>query len=133
MADIGVRIKELREALNLSQDDLAQKVGYKSRSSINKIELGKTDISQSKIQDFANALKTTPAYLMGWEPGENIIAHYDISNAGKHFENQKELLNYFDKLNSIGEKEAIKRIEELTHLSKYTDNQQPLLKEITKN
>ena len=36
--DIGERIKLRREELNLSQDELAKKVGYKSRSSINKIE-----------------------------------------------------------------------------------------------
>lgn len=72
MTNIGDRIKERREALNLSQYELAQKVGYKSRSSINKIELGKTDISQSKLQEIADVLETTPAYLMGWEEEEKI-------------------------------------------------------------
>lgn len=64
--DLGKRIRERREELNLSQDELAKKLGYKSRSSINKIELGKNDITQHKIADFAKALQTTPAYLMGW-------------------------------------------------------------------
>ncbi|PYG90167.1 transcriptional regulator with XRE-family HTH domain [Ruminiclostridium sufflavum DSM 19573] len=60
------RIKSRREELNMSQEELAAKMGYKSRSSINKIELGKSDIPQSKIASFAKALQTTPAYLMGW-------------------------------------------------------------------
>lgn len=51
----------------MSQDELAKKLGYKSRSSINKIELGKSDITQHKVVAFANALQTTPAYLMGWD------------------------------------------------------------------
>lgn len=65
--DIYQRIRNRREELGMSQDDLAQKMGYKSRSSINKIEMGLNDISQSKVAAFAEALDTTPAYLMGWE------------------------------------------------------------------
>ena len=51
----------------MSQEDLAKLLGYKSRSSINKIEMSKNDITQSKIAAFARALHTTPAYLLGWE------------------------------------------------------------------
>ena len=65
--DIYQRIRNRREELGMSQDDLAQKMGYKSLSSINKIEMGLNDISQSKVVAFAEALDTTPAYLMGWE------------------------------------------------------------------
>lgn len=59
-------IKKLRLEQNMTQDELAQKVGYTSRSSINKIEAGKVDLSQSKIIEFASALGVTPAQLMGW-------------------------------------------------------------------
>ena len=38
------RIRRRREELGLSQDELAKKLGYKSRSSINKIEKGENDI-----------------------------------------------------------------------------------------
>ena len=65
------RIRIRREALGMSQQDLAYKLGYKSRSAINKIESGLRDINQSKISDFASALNTTPAYLMGWEETPN--------------------------------------------------------------
>ena len=63
----GTRIRQLREALGLSQDDLATLLNYKSRSSINKIELGERNLTQSKIKTIADALHTTPAYIMGWE------------------------------------------------------------------
>ena len=59
------RIRARREELNLSQDELAKRMGYKSRSTINKIELGINDVSQSKIVSFAEALDTTVGYLMG--------------------------------------------------------------------
>ena len=61
------RIKQRREELGISQDELAKMLGYKSRSTIAKIEKGENDITQSKIAAFAKALQTTPSYLMGWE------------------------------------------------------------------
>ncbi len=67
MLDVYKRIKDLRVALGMSQGELAQKTGYNDRSSIAKIEAGKVDLTQSKIVSFANALNTTPSYLMGWE------------------------------------------------------------------
>ena len=64
--EIGDRIKSRREELGMSQEELAKKVGYKSRSSVNKIEIDERGLPQSKIVLFAKALETTPAYLMGW-------------------------------------------------------------------
>lgn len=64
---IGDRIRARRIELNMTQDELAQKLGYKSRTSINKIELGNHNLTQSKIKAIADALETTPSYIMGWE------------------------------------------------------------------
>lgn len=72
MKTVGKRIKDKRESLNLTQDELAKKLGYKSKSTINKIEKGINDVSQSKLMEFAKVLKTTPSYLMGWEEQEEI-------------------------------------------------------------
>lgn len=58
------RIRDLRLEQNMSQEDLAHKVGYKGRSMIARIESGQVDISQSKVKAFANALNTTIDYLM---------------------------------------------------------------------
>ena len=66
------RIRKLRIEANMTQDDLAHAMGYKDRSMITKIESGKVDISQKKIDDFARVLHTTPAYLMGWETDEGL-------------------------------------------------------------
>ena len=63
---IGERIKYRREELGLTQEELAKKCGYKSRSSINKIELSR-ELPLKKISLMADALETTPSYLMGWE------------------------------------------------------------------
>lgn len=64
---IGGKIRSRRIEMNMTQEDLAAKVGYTSKSTVNKIELGINDIPLSKVRDFARALETTESYLMGWE------------------------------------------------------------------
>lgn len=50
-------------------------VGYKDRSSIARIEAGERDVRQNKIIAFSAALRTTPAWLMGYDektaPGDH--------------------------------------------------------------
>lgn len=60
------KIKALRVQRKISQEQLAKLTGYSDRSTIAKIERGKIDLSEHKIKIFAQALGTTPAYLMGW-------------------------------------------------------------------
>ncbi len=67
MEHIGHKIRARREELHLTQQQLADRMGYKSKSTINKIEMGKADVSQSGVRRFADALSTTISYLMGWE------------------------------------------------------------------
>lgn len=74
---IGQRIKQRREELCMSQDELAKKIGYKSRSSINKIELDLYNLKQSKIKAIADALETTPSYIMGWDE-EDETANFEL-------------------------------------------------------
>mgnify|MGYP003594759834 CR=1 FL=1 len=64
---IGQRVKIRREELGMSQEELATKVGYKSKSSINKIELGFRVLTQSKIKVILNVWETPPSYIMGGE------------------------------------------------------------------
>lgn len=90
MSTIGSRIRNRREELGLSQDELGKRLGYKSRSSINKIELDQRNLTQSKIKAIAEALETTPAYIMGWdEPDQKL---------------DKENLKFFDNLFPIERK-----------------------------
>jgi repressor LexA len=69
----GERVRARREQLDMTQDELAKKLGYKSRSSVNKIELDQRNMKQSQIVSLANALQTTPGYLMGWKENEHPI------------------------------------------------------------
>ncbi|MBQ0090306.1 MAG: helix-turn-helix transcriptional regulator [Prevotellaceae bacterium] len=72
MSNIGERIRTIRERRNMSQLELAEAVGYKTASAINKIEMGLRDLSQSKIKLFAEALNIEPSELMGWDSQNNI-------------------------------------------------------------
>ena len=71
MLDVYKNIKRIRELKGISQDELARAVGFKSRSSINKIEQGVNDITQSKLVAIANALSVSPGELMGREAKES--------------------------------------------------------------
>lgn len=70
MSTVGENILLMRKRLGWTQEELAKRMGYKSKSTINKIELGINDIPQSKIVKFADVLGTTPAHLMGWSEDE---------------------------------------------------------------
>ncbi|WP_278554722.1 helix-turn-helix domain-containing protein [Parvimonas micra] len=64
---LGDRVKQKREEMGLSQEELADKMGYKSKTSIHKIEQGITDLPLSKVEELAKVLNVTTSYLMGWE------------------------------------------------------------------
>lgn len=105
---IGKRIKERRIELGLSQEELAYKLGYTSRSTINKVELGKSDVTQSKVVEYAKALDTTPAYLMGWEDDEKLrILTEQITNERKPCD---DLIEYIQDLNEDEVQSVIKYI-----------------------
>lgn len=72
MLELYQNIRNRRKELGMSQDELAKKVGYTSRSTIARIENGEIDISRSKIIAFAEALKTTPMDLLGWSDDGDI-------------------------------------------------------------
>ena len=101
------RIRDLRIQQRLSQTDLAKKMGYKSGSMITKIESGAVDISQKKILAFANALNTSPAYLMGWTD----VVHPTISEELTNDEST--LIESYRSLSPRGKDLLIERSEEL--------------------
>ena len=65
MSELSRRIRHRREELGLSQEELADRMGYRSKSSITKLEKGVNDLPQSKLEELAAALHTTSAWLLG--------------------------------------------------------------------
>ena len=111
MLDLYKNIKMRRIELNLSQEQLASKVGYTSRTSIAKIEAGEIDLPQSKIVLFAKALQTTPEWLMGWNRPKDEIDK-------KGLELHPDFVPGKGYLPTVNDLEKI-TISELEHLKKY--------------
>lgn len=82
---LGEKVKLKREELNLSQEELAEKMNYKSKTSIHKIEVGITDLPLSKVKELAAVLKTTPAYLMGWEDKKEEKSNLNIDTINSDY------------------------------------------------
>lgn len=62
---VGDRIKEQRELLGYSQEELANKMGI-SRQAISKAEKKEGSLTTAKVKKYAEALGCSEAYLMGW-------------------------------------------------------------------
>lgn len=95
MESVGDRIRNKRIELGMTQDDLAKKVGYKNRSSINALEKS-TVIPIKKLTAIANALDVEPSYLMGWEKPEYKTGEIAEPPAQYHYG-----LSYEDYMNQI--------------------------------
>lgn len=118
--DIGSRIKTLRLENNLTQDELAQKLGLK-KAAIHKYENGLVEnIKRSVIKKMADIFQVSPCYLLGWEDSTS-----NKSKSSNLKDDETTLLSNYNKLNDIGKKEASKRVAELTQINIYIkDNSQ---------
>lgn len=64
---IGTRIKFMRKKLGYSAEELGELIG-KDRATIYRYEKGDIEnLPYSVIEPLSNALKVTPAFLMGWQ------------------------------------------------------------------
>ena len=125
---IGQRIKSRREELGMSQEDLAHRIGYKSKSSINKIELDIQQLRQSKIKQIADALETTTDYIMGWSEKKNDEPKekHDVTDITDLIKNQYgsdvyELVQLYSKLNEAGKNKIMEELRDTAALPKHTE------------
>lgn len=63
---IGDRVRNKRLELNMTQEELALKMGYKGRSTVNKME-NATELTLKIVKKLCKALDCSEAYIMGWE------------------------------------------------------------------
>ena len=74
---IGEKIRKRRIELGLTQEQLAHRLGYKSKSTINKIELNVHDVSQTNLMRIANVLGLEPIELID-EPVHDSYSRAEI-------------------------------------------------------
>ncbi len=111
-------------------EPLSEKYGVKiGKSDLSQYVNGKTEPSQDKLIILGMALDVSEAWLMGFDVPMERKSATDVSSIeiiknkslDELTEDEKNLLTAYQKLNSVGKQEAIKRISELTSLSQYTD------------
>ena len=100
-------IRARRMALHMTQQELAARLGYKSTSTIAKIEAGINDIPQAKIIAFARALATTPGALLGLGVEHGAITEKNIvrslpENNVFLTDQERTLIEKYRKLNEAG-------------------------------
>lgn len=101
--EIGKNIKKYREISNMSQDELAKKLGYKTRSSIALIEAGRRDLPYKKMQTAASALNTTVPKILGLsdaDPSFNTSKLIKRESVYITDPREEKLINDFKKLSS---------------------------------
>ena len=107
-------IKLLREKNDLTQEELAQKLGLK-KAAINKYENGSVEnIKKSIVQEMAKIFDVSPSYIM--------FGEIEDENKIKLEDREKSLLDDYRLLNTDGQKEANKRVKELTLIPFYKEN-----------
>ncbi len=71
---VGQRIKERRKEMKISADELGKRIG-KNRATVFRYENGDIEkLPLDVLEPIANALDTTPQFLMGWEDKKNTTA-----------------------------------------------------------
>ena len=109
---VGANIKKRSFELNMSQQDLADAMGYKTRSTIAKIESGENDVTHKRLAKFAEVLDTTVEALMGISTPVTLTTSYSttptdkrnkavaiILAGGKSIRNHKNIPNQFIDIN----------------------------------
>lgn len=133
---IGEKLKELRIERGWSQEQVANYLGYKSRSTVNKIELGINDLTQSKILAFAKLFHIEPGNLLTDEPlnMEEIKSRWIQADHEEFISKQvvtlQTIKDYWGKeavqalqilngLNEDGVKKALSALEDISEIPKY--------------
>lgn len=153
MAEIGKRIKELREKAGLTQQQLADMDSLRvQRSLVGFWEIGKRDLNSNQIIALANIFNVSCDYILrGIEP-ENITISKDLGLSNKAIKRlkddvkkEKEILSsenkdiIYDKslfshhfINTLLEEDEIENgnlIPSFVYISRYLNYADPLLKE----
>lgn len=97
MSNIGEKIRNRRTELEMTQQELAERMGYKHKSSINKIELGMTEVTIDQAELFADVLDVPVSYLMGWTEEQNdYYLNEETAQIAQQIYEDKELRALFD-------------------------------------
>ena len=102
LVELGAKIRYRRQQLNISQQELAEAVGYTSKGMISNIESGKINLPMDKLVMIAHCLGVTPSYLLNDETApKNPKLMESLEELSD--EEQKQVLAYINIIRRAGE------------------------------
>lgn len=108
------RIKEQRKKLDLTQEELADKLGLQ-KSAIAKYENGRVEnIKRSTIAKMSQLFDCAPCYIMALDDPPGLKTESVT-------EPEYKLLSCFRQLNKTGQARAITALEELAEINRYRE------------
>lgn len=125
---LGKRITQRRQEINMTMDELAHLMGYKHRSSIQKLENGENGLPSDKVEELAGYLQMDPAELMGWirldakNHGMTKLVQKALEQVMPSDEEFK-LLNDMAMLNADGQELVLNFINSLLQNPKYREEE----------
>lgn len=114
---VGLRIKELRQLSEMSQEELGRMVGVQ-RAAIQKYEKGTVqNIPINTVENIAKVFDVSPTYLVGWDDisGTPLSAEVRILQGVKKFygSDAVDLLESFMTLSKYGRKRVCLYAEDM--------------------
>lgn len=119
-------MKQRREDLGLTLDDVAQQVGV-NQSTVSRWESGQIEeMKRGKVEKLADALKLSPAMLMGWDDYLKLNSEQVelILNYNKMTDSLKARLLAYSQmlLDTLSEKLSDKALENMSMAQKFSDD-----------
>lgn len=126
---IGENIKKFRKG-NYTQAQLAKKIN-RTESSVRKYEKGLVEIPIGVLEQIADVLNCTIKDLINGDDTLKAITMTEVfqNKDGSRYEktttrieltDRAKFIDCYDNMNKIGQREALKRVSEMTELEKYT-------------
>ena len=120
----GDMIRKYRTEKGLTQKKLGELCGI-ADSNIRKYESGNQNPNIETLQKIADALdipvnRLLAGKIISRDELKEKLSEYGLTHLVPDTEEERTVLENCKKLNETGKKEAAKRVEELTHLEKYT-------------
>ena len=120
----GDMIRKCRTEKGLTQKKLGELCGI-ADSNIRKYESGNQNPKIETLQKIADALdipvnRLLAGKIISRDELKGKLSEYGLTHLVPDTEEERTVLENCKKLNETGKKEAAKRVEELTHLEKYT-------------
>ena len=118
-------LRYLRKKFNMSQEDLANKLGYKSFTTIQKWESGVSEPSVTVVKQLSKIFNVSMDDIVNTDLSkENSEAFFQKLNKLPGDNISKRILSYFYLLNPTGQEKVIEYMNDLLESDKYTNNEE---------